>query len=323
MRIRFRRDSGFTLVELLVVIAIIGILIALLLPAVQAAREAARRTQCSNNFKQVGLALHNYHAALATFPPGQLLYHSSLGCSGHPSGSYQGFGWATFILPYLELESIYSEIDFNVTVYTNPAAWPAARHRIGAYVCPSDAHNGGWIECCTGVQNGPQSVDDQRSVNIAGVGDSHQVWCNLYIATPNGNGILHSLNAVKIAQIGDGTSNTLMAGEVTGARGAHPSEGQAMMGYTWFNRNLQDMAKGINGFGSVPGGRNETADPIDGDGGNRHSELYTEVGFSSFHPGGANFVLADGSVRFIGANVDQTLLESLATRYGSEVVTMP
>jgi prepilin-type N-terminal cleavage/methylation domain-containing protein len=102
------RKSGFTLVELLVVITIIGILIALLLPAVQAAREAARRMQCSNNFKQVGLALHNYHSVKGCFPAGDYYYVYST-----PSSTSFCFGWSTYLLPYMEQEGLYNNIDFG------------------------------------------------------------------------------------------------------------------------------------------------------------------------------------------------------------------
>ena len=111
---------AFTLVELLVVIAIIAILIALLLPAVQAARESARRVQCSNHFKQVGLALHNYHTAIGSFPPGMIGWDSRWSSSCGPKGSgsyYIGFGWSSFILPYLEQQNLYDNLTFDGVLF--------------------------------------------------------------------------------------------------------------------------------------------------------------------------------------------------------------
>ena len=114
---------GFTLVELLIVIAIIGILIALLLPAVQAAREAARRAQCAGNFKQVGVALHNYHSAHETFPAGyiQLDPRRDPACGPVARSFYNGWGWGTFLLPFLEQQQVYDMIDFSYPRFFDPA----------------------------------------------------------------------------------------------------------------------------------------------------------------------------------------------------------
>jgi len=320
------RDSdcrrAFTLVELLVVIAIIGILIALLLPAVQAAREAARRTQCSNHFKQVGLALHNYHDAFKSFPSGIQMYYASLPCPGTPPGTYFGWGWGAFILPYLEQSTLYDDIDFGTGHYAAAGAREAAGQHIDVFVCPSDPHGGEWTECCTGWSNGPKSTDDLRASNMAGVGDSRDIYCSSYRAVrTDGNGMLFNLTGVRFRDVLDGTSTTLFVGEITGGLGAHPTEGTAYLSVSWYVWDVQDTAQGVNGPGSVPGGRDDKIDPIDGDGGNRHDELFDEVGFSSFHPGGAHFLRVDGSVHFLSENIDQHVLESLVTRAGGEVVS--
>ena len=136
-----RHRPGFTLVELLVVIAIIAILIALLLPAVQAAREAARRIQCANNFRQIGVALHNYHTALQAFPPGMVYEDSNCPDQKVPEGTfYDGVGFCVFVLPYLEAGVTYDLIDFSLgglAIY-QPENIDVGRQRIAAYKCPSD-----------------------------------------------------------------------------------------------------------------------------------------------------------------------------------------
>jgi len=127
--------GGFTLVELLVVIAIIGVLVALLLPAVQSAREAARRMSCGNNFKQIGIALHNYHDAYQKLPPGWIMQATS------PENS-AGWGWPTFILPYVEQQNLYDRLQVNqlalMDVMGNAALRPLAQTKLKSYRCPSD-----------------------------------------------------------------------------------------------------------------------------------------------------------------------------------------
>jgi prepilin-type N-terminal cleavage/methylation domain-containing protein/prepilin-type processing-associated H-X9-DG protein len=319
-----RRRPAFTLIELLVVIAIIGILIALLLPAVQAAREAARRAQCSNNFKQVGLALHNYHSALETFPPGMILYYPGV-CPGIPTTgpNYLGASWSTFILPYMEHGSIYDQIDFAAPFpeYVQPSWMKAGSNRISSYECPSDPNSDQWVEIASGRQSGPNPVDDFRQINMCGVADSVDKGCgNYFWVTGEGDGVFFNVKPVRLGKIADGSSQTLAVGEYVGAWGQHPDEGKAYMGSFYIAWNVQDTALGINGFGSVPGGRNESLDPIDGDGGNRHLELWDEVGFASWHPGGCHFLMADGSVQFLKESIDQSTLAYLTTRDGGDLI---
>jgi len=125
---------------------------------------------------------------------------------------------------------------------------------------------------------------------------------------------------VSFKDITDGSSKTLFVGEITSGRGAHPSSGFTWIGHMWGKWNTQSTTLGINGVGSIPGGRDDAIDPLDGDGGNRHIEYWSEVGFSSYHAGGAHFTFVDGSVKFLSENVDQFVLEALTTRAGQEVV---
>jgi prepilin-type N-terminal cleavage/methylation domain-containing protein/prepilin-type processing-associated H-X9-DG protein len=309
--------SAFTLVELLVVITIIGILIALLLPAVQAAREAARRMQCANNFRQVGLAMHNYHSAIGTFPPGQLA-HGYDSCN--PGVASAGAGWGTHILPYLEQQAVYDQFDFRKS-FTNTTAnasgksnFQVAATYIGAYLCPSDPQ-GGELCAFSGVgTNGSDPNEDFRQTNMAGVADPASWSCDSNgwwpTAYPKVGGVMGEGQGARIADIYDGTSCTLMVSEVTG--GGRGSFG----GATWGWSDALDTADGINSpLNSLPGGLSPTLfNP-------------STVGPSSYHPGGCNFLMADGSVQFLSENISSgerpagqtpSVLHALTTRNGGE-----
>ena len=277
-RIIHRR--GFTLIELLVVIAIIAILIALLLPAVQQAREAARRTQCKNNLKQMGLALHNYHDVYNVFPPGNV----------HKSGSQRSprlaaYGWATFILPFMDLNNVFDVLDVNKrdldTALRDPAVKSLAQQMLPAYRCPSDSS---------------PDVNTKRSFNNPyrmSVGTSNYLgvigtrWSTPYQVVVRGRdpwGMLFGDSKVRIRDVIDGTTNTLFIGE----RDVECRAG------VWIGvRNYQ-------GNGNI-GNRQHlgrTFFKI-----NHPSPSRCEQGFSSAHAGGAQFLLVDGSVRFISETI--------------------
>ena len=306
MRRRSRRVA-FTLVELLVVITIIGILIALLLPAVQAAREAARRMQCGNNFKQVGVALHNYHAAHECFPPGWIRLDAGepAACGPTTTSSYNGWGWGCFILPYMEQEGIYSMIDFGAAgAWYGPPAQnlAASQTKISGYLCPSDVQEGELVL----VYDTQVPSAAPRQTNMTGVSDSVTWSCPDPVAGPWGkqypvcNGVFGERRGCQISEIRDGTSNTLMVGENTGGgKGTN-------LGYFWASWDVADTSNGINGFLSVPGGGKWTT-------------AGQNAGFSSWHSGGCNFLLCDGSVSFVSQNIGTASLAALTTRDGAAV----
>ena len=279
------------------VIAIIAILIALLLPAVQAAREAARRTQCANNFKQLGLALHNYHSAQGRFPPGAIYRHPMY---DPPGGYYNGAGWSVYILRYLEQGAVYDVWDWSEEHVTyGTRSFQAGANRIAVFKCPSDPQD-------ETIQTG---VGFWWNTNVAGIADKDtpwmdpcQMWVSDYSDSP-ADGMLFNLRGIRVADVFDGTSNTLMVGEITGG------EPGSNDGWIYVNGTLFSTAFGINGPGTIPGDGvwNRICDPGDS--------------LSSYHPGGCHFLRADGSAHFTSENVDAETLAALTTRAGGEVIS--
>jgi prepilin-type N-terminal cleavage/methylation domain-containing protein/prepilin-type processing-associated H-X9-DG protein len=291
-RIRFK--AGFTLVELLVVIAIIGVLVALLLPAVQAAREASRRSQCVSNLKQLAIACQNYHDQLRVFPNSHF----------YAVANAERWGWHVLILPQVEQQGVYEQL--GVLNYTLEAVLrrqnpnlqdprPIMQTNIGVYRCPSDAGS---------------NLNDVRHFG-GGLGTAASGYGNLQVAianymasrgTRNNNqqtndthGMMMENEAKRISEVTDGTSNTFLIGErdmkVCKAGtwiGIRNATGNAERGFYYVTANVRVRL-------------NAPDPPIPWNDGGRQG---CYEGFSSLHPGGANFAMVDGSVRFVNNNIE-------------------
>lgn len=282
--------SAFTLVEMLVVIAIIGVLIALLLPAVQAAREAARRTQCKNRLKQIGLAMHSYHDAHQVFPPG---YISRPGYTS-VSPNEEEWGWAVFLLPYMERKPLYGEMSVNdrrlveMLLATAVAPFPPPRilvqTPIADFRCPSDRTEEllpARMRRFDGI--GAGTGFEPATSNYVGVSG---LW-NRAGALKN-NGVLYGNSSVSIRDVsGDGTSRTFLVGERHGRCGAAAWCGP---------RNPFGVSdRGVYFVLGRVSVKLNHPDDVTSDG--------CRVGFSSEHAGGGNFLFCDGSVHFIRDNI--------------------
>lgn len=289
-----RKIRGFTLIELLVVIAIIAVLIALLLPAVQQAREAARRTQCRNNLKQIGLALHNYHDSYQALPPGWVGV-----TQGQPDVSGIN-GWSVFakILPQIDQSPLYDRIDFNSQVGA-PSNAAVRTTTLPAFRCPSDVIPDKWTIPTVGTTN---PLADLAAASYAGVFGKDEVDdCNgLAPGVPCSSDGMFFLNSrVRFADVTDGLSATL----VTGERMTRSSKGWL---YTW--------------AGVVSGADNPICRILgDTDVPPNHSDVRMDE-FASYHTGGAQFVMGDGAVRFVSTNIDLNVYRSLASRASGDIV---
>jgi prepilin-type N-terminal cleavage/methylation domain-containing protein len=303
-----RKSRAFTLIELLVVIAIIAILIALLLPAVQQAREAARRTQCRNNLKQIGLALHNYHDTFQVLPYGW---------------DTRGAGWSAMMLPYIEQGNLYGTLIFQES---GPGNWDsgsanqkACESLIRAFFCPSMAlpehlnFNGidARVPASYRGNGGAEVTSDDQSSALPGTRS---------FETRLLDGIFYGCSRTKLRDIVDGTSNTMLVGESL----TEPD----------FDKDGQGMDFWVIGSPQI--------DPCDcrgGTGGTEFSEFagsayvrlnvrktdpavsgqLMELSYGSYHVGGAQFTLCDGSARFVSETIDQGVFRGFASRDGSEV----
>jgi prepilin-type N-terminal cleavage/methylation domain-containing protein len=308
------RREAFTLVELLVVIAIIGILVALLLPAVQSAREAARKLQCANNLKQIGLALHNYHTAHSTFPPGSFWY-------GTNYDAYRG-SILVQLLPFIEQQGLYDQFDFKKKVddQTMPDGTKMGATRIPSYVCPSDNNSGllnGLAIHNYAASAGPTPHGNNSSCSCASW-DSFNAYPRSinpnwkYGGSPEFAGPFHRTGVcTTIADCRDGLSNTIYFGEVRRDCSVHIQQG-------WGRSN--------NGNGLVATQvpiNYDSCDANASDGCERPCNWSTELAFKSQHPSGAQFVLGDGSVHFFSETIDHYTYQYLGARSDMHVVVVP
>lgn len=298
---------GFTLIELLVTIAIIAVLIALLLPAVQQAREAARRTQCSNHLKQIGLALHNYESQFGRFPT------STAALPTQPA--IQQTATFTRILPFLEQANLYQQYNFSVSWYegTNPAV---IQSQLPVFQCPSTP-NSSRIDANSVTINavtfsGPRACADYAP--LEGVGTLLTGTGLVDPESQNSPGLLQvNFKGCRIADATDGTSNTMLVAEDAGRpvwyiRGKPASTGLIPPGAGWADNQQDFFLHGAQGdaLASPPG---SCAVNCHNDG-----EIY------SFHTGSANALFADGHAKFLSASTDIRVIARLITPRSGEVV---
>ena len=329
----FRR-RGFTLVELLVVIAIIGILIALLLPAVQAAREAARRSQCSNNLKQIGLAMHNYHDTFKSLPPGFTNDHGL--AEDYQGNSYDHHGvnryyaswaWSAYIAQFMELGPQHDTLDVNgmwgAQSLANAAAQVVIRTPVGPLRCPSDT---GQDLNNAGGEYRPADINgtryDAATNNYMGVCDDNSA--NIDNRQNNCSGVLYVDSKTKFRDVTDGTSNVLMVGEK--CRESQHARCQRMQnngaGIVFVvgasNQLSHSNRSTCAALGTASNGINWDSTVTD------CTNLWnSKSGFHSLHPGGAQFVLVDGSTHFISETVDLTTFRRLANRKDGNPTQLP
>lgn len=281
-----KRRGAFTLIELLVVIAIIGILVALLLPAVQAARESARRTQCVNNLKQMGIAFQNYHDAIRCLPPGYLATGPYI---DGQTDTTPGWGWAAFLLPSMEQNAIYQSINFNFPIQ-HPANAIAVQTRVAAYLCPSDT-----------VAGVPYAVPNPSGGTVAPAAPTSYAACTgsdaFEVFAATGDGVFYRNSGTMFAEILDGTSFTILVGERAfqisqGIWAGAMNNGTVVRGQ--YN-NCQPVVAGtyLQAAGLSLAHAHLNNAIFDGNDGAGLDDP------SSMHPGGSNFVFADGSVHFI------------------------
>lgn len=317
-RPQFRLSKEFTLVELLVVIAIIGVLVALLLPAVQAARESARRTKCLNNLKQMGLALHHHHDTYGRLPAGFISQTTGAWPGGLNDPTPEaGPGWSLFaaILPFLEQSSLHAKIDLTRPI-GEPVNAEARRTPVLTYVCPSDAQPRVIQLTDSGNPpadaNVPVTLVDAAVCSYAGVlGDG------AYEQLPF-TGVFHRNSEIRFADITDGLSNTIGIGERTSRFSENSWVGVVPGQETVYAREAKAYNPALPSFRARPAITSVLVHVrITSSGPNNPNN--SPGSFYSSHASGAHFLNMDGSCRHISATVPVPVYRALVTRNGAEV----
>ena len=310
--------KGFTLIELLVVIAIIAVLIGLLLPAVQKVRDAAARLQCTNNLKQIGLAMMNYESTYNRFPAGYLdnmtmspIVSSLINPVPNPDPII-GWGWGALILPYLEQETLYKSININSINMNNTSAAAVAFRKtvIKGFLCPSDDTG-----LNTFTVSGTGGNFELAKCSYAGVNGQEEL---ADIDCAVGSGMFLRGRGVSIAEVTDGLSNTLFVGERSSKSKPATLPGVC----TWVGALPGGDLDGESPALFVLGHTGTPPNPVTGDPLDAHtpnSPTPHVEDFTSKHSGGVNFLFGDGSVRFITDSIDGQTWVKLGTRQGGEV----
>jgi prepilin-type N-terminal cleavage/methylation domain-containing protein/prepilin-type processing-associated H-X9-DG protein len=315
-----RRHPGFTLIELLVVIAIIGVLIALLLPAVSAARRAARQTACTNNLHQIGLAIHNYSDVHGVLPPGYVSewtsYFLQTGLVHRETGS--GWGWGAFLLPLMEQGVVYEGINFSRNIEHPENATMRVRS-VPSYLCPADDMPLVWTTAW-GLRRKIGAQDVSLSGPVCDVAGSN--YAGVFgIGEPgvDGEGVFYRNSRVKWRNIKDGLMHTMLVGErAVGLAGG-------LGGATWVGSTTPAVLTACGGAEpDAPGAGCHAEDASGmtlghtGEGNGPGSPWGDPNQFLSEHGFGSNFLFGDGHVRFLAGEIDYVVYKAMSTRAGGE-----
>jgi prepilin-type N-terminal cleavage/methylation domain-containing protein/prepilin-type processing-associated H-X9-DG protein len=293
---------AFTLIELLVVIAVIGLLVALLLPAIQAARESARRTHCSNNLRQIGIALQTYEGSHRSLPSGYISQFTSDGTDTGP-----GWGWAALLLGNLEENALQSRLNFNLAI-EDPVNAESRTRLVPVYLCPSDSVVPVWSALKESNPLPQNKICDVASANYVGMfGDSEPGI--------DGSGLFFRNSHVRFREVTDGTSHTIAVGERSHQLGEATWVGSvtgAVLAPGPGDNDGVGASEVEHGSSMVLGHAGEHKGPGDPTG---------DVNmFYSRHSGGVNFVFADAHVAFLTTDLDYKTFKALSTRAGGETV---
>lgn len=299
-----RNRIAFTLIELLVVIAIIAILIALLLPAVQQAREAARRTSCKSNLKQLGLALHNYESTFRLLPPGYLHKPDPAGSGAN----HMGFAWGAMILPQVEQANLYQLFDFNAPCFDVVNLLPREQF-LPVFLCPSDTFSGSKFVV---RDDSSTPIEQYAGASYAANWGPSTATVNLDDTPLQSQGVFYRNSDTRFRDVTDGLTNTLFLGErINGPiNGSETAGGHAEFENVWSAaaREITDLTDDHGHM--VLFETQFRPNQIGGD----------DKGLSAPHVGICQFTLGDGSVRAISENIDAGVYNALGTRSGGEVV---